>query len=218
MGNGCAARFNFPSASPEVMLAVRHPLVVATLALTLIATAVPTAQGATKDAKGTIDPTVATPPISSGHQYWVGGVDSSDWLEVTVSWEDETADLDLSVTPVRDNCNLLNPPCALLIAAETSDEARDDLTCRSSDEASNTAKLGPGSETFLVPEESHPGDGFLVDIHVSGGLPGQGIPYELTVGSSDDTFNLEFESETTAIRSQTHCRSVPPVGSIGQFT
>lgn len=150
-------------------------------------------------------PTAATPAVHNTHVYTID-VEEAEQLTVELSWDEPTADLDLTYDNPRDDCSDTECFVFLLLDADEPhfrERVVETVTCQRG--SHGDVGLGPATETETIPS----GAARTVEIEVSSrsGVPDQPVGYTLTIESSDgDPPALGWPERFTTASTTAHCR------------
>lgn len=177
------------------------------LAIGMIAVTAPTAAaGGTSSNSDTITVFYPTPTVSSAHVYDLG-LTADTSIDVTLSWTDEQADLDLFLAPPGGTCLVTNVDCMI---ESTGDRVRS-AACQN-DTPGRSVGFGPDSESISTTADGHDSgeDTYSIWVLVSTGVPLMNVNYDLTVTTGDDGHEDlgDGPSPSGLIRSSGHCRGL----------
>lgn len=157
--------------------------------------------GASTTEEHGITPGAATPHVSSAHSFSMD-LQTGEAVKVTITWEGPAAsDLDLDLSGPSGICVVTDVECM----AGTAEPTAQALACQSSTRG-ETANVVDRTETarWTATEQGT----WTLYVMASAGIPGEVIPYDLTVktgGHGADT--LRGPGGTTLIRDDSHCRT-----------
>jgi hypothetical protein len=176
----------------------RLPLV---LGLALLLVVPPTAAETTTEQEHAIVPALATPHVSDTHRFAVD-LDPGGQVTVTLAWEGPApTDLDLGVSAPGAVCVVTDVECVAGQATGTAAAA----ACQHGTEGKD---VNVQSRTEQVAFEAHVGGTWTLNVMASSAVPGELVPYEIAVTTSEDGADtLRGPEGTTFIRHDSHCRT-----------
>lgn len=183
------------------------PAAILVTALALSTAMAPTAAAGTATHSDVIVPSAFTPSLSTSHRFALN-LSAGTSVDLALSWEDPTADLDILFTPPGTTCGLAPPETDCLVgqAGATAENA----ACMDREDGRNVG-VGPATETRSASADGHDAGEATYGVWVSAStaVPLSEVAYTLEVTTGDDGHEDldDGRQRATLLRSEGHCRT-----------